>query len=171
MLCRRCTRWLPRALVRRLRIGPIVPPEWRARADFSETQRAGSGFAHAATRWLPCGLSSMVPPTCIGGCTHSELCFTTIGPIVPPEWRARADFSVGRVCIAACTRCYTMDATCPSSTVSPSGRRVGACTARARHPHRAASAASEHAPPEYTQIPVLPLLRVKARQKRVITAK
>ena len=33
--CSRCTRWLPRALVRRLRIGPIVPPEWRARADFS----------------------------------------------------------------------------------------------------------------------------------------
>ena len=33
--CSRCARWLPRALVRRLRIRPIVPPEWGARADFS----------------------------------------------------------------------------------------------------------------------------------------
>jgi hypothetical protein len=56
---------------------------------------------------------------------------TRIGPIVPPEWRARADFSVSRVCItrwlpralaAQCRRRASEVAHTLSSASAPSDR-------------------------------------------------
>ncbi|MFN9943112.1 MAG: hypothetical protein ACK56I_26950, partial [bacterium] len=88
-----------------------------------------------------------------------------IGPIVPPEWRerARADFSASRVCMVAVHTPFHDGCRVPlQHGVADVHRRLH--TPRARRPHRAASAASEYAPPEYPRIPVLPPLRVKARQ-------